>query len=112
MKNNAQAILLAGYPLEPIVALHVKKTYQLQIEATLAAALANGAFPPRSFTALHLLPWPFSGVKILLARPLPGRLLLHPELFTNPLKIHFYESKKSHCSFTRLYGYGSLRTNH
>jgi hypothetical protein len=37
MKNNAQAILLAGYPLEPIVALHVKKTYELQIEAALAA---------------------------------------------------------------------------
>ena len=46
MKNDAQAILLAGYLLEPMVALQVNKTYQSHIQATFGAALPQAQVVP------------------------------------------------------------------
>lgn len=44
MKNHAQAILqFTGYPLEPIVALEIKKSYQLHLQIAWSNAAPHAA---------------------------------------------------------------------
>lgn len=46
MKNNAQAILqFTGYPLEPIVALEINKSFQSRLFQTVSAATLSFATP-------------------------------------------------------------------
>jgi hypothetical protein len=49
MKNDAHALLqFIGYPLEPIVALHVTKSYQSHIQAALSTAAFTAPVQPQN----------------------------------------------------------------
>jgi hypothetical protein len=52
MKNDAQSLLqFIGYPLEPIVALHVKQRYQSHIQAAFGTAVMAPPAQPANATS-------------------------------------------------------------